>query len=126
MMDMLDIICGTCGASPVEGAARNIGEWNDAGHTDSAHRPNWSITSFKGSEWDAHPNNALWYAEVVYDYNPPRETDYAYGYADSADYPDPLLLVPQGREPLDWIVKRNQAHPEHTGTNDDVMEVWTR
>jgi hypothetical protein len=121
----LGIICLTCGASPNLDAPRKIDEWDDAGHEDSAHRPNWSIKSFKGSEWLAHPNGALWWTEVVYE-DASGETDYNDGYADCEDYPDPLLLVPQSCKPLEWIVKRNQAHPEHTGNpNDDVMEVWT-
>lgn len=121
---MDDIICLTCGASPDLDAPRKIDEWDDAGHSDSAHYPVWSVKSFKGSEWHGHPNNSLWYAELVYE-DPYGETDYNYGYADCPDYPDPLLLLPSGGKALEWVVKRNQAHPDHSGDVQDLMEAWT-
>lgn len=36
-----DIICMTCCQSP-DFDAPNTGDWDDYGHSDSAHYPNWS------------------------------------------------------------------------------------
>lgn len=71
-------------------------------------------------QWDAHPNNARWYGEVIV--GRPGETDSFYGYADSEDYPDVTLLVPEGWELLEYAVKRGIRQPEHQGdgSEDDI------
>lgn len=119
VIDLADIMCLTCGQSPVEGAPRHVGEWNDAGHTDGAHEPNWSQESFPGSEWDAHPNGALWYGEVIAEPSDGSDTDYFYGYADSEDAPDVALLLPDGWRMLESTVRATPRNPEWVPADSD-------
>lgn len=119
---MIDIICLTCGQSPDEDAPRKIGDWDDAGHTDCAHRPVWSTVSFKGSEWLAHPNDARWYGEAIFE-GADGETDYNYGYADSEGYPDIEPLVPEGANLLEYVIRRGVRHPEHNASDEDIVEM---
>jgi hypothetical protein len=121
VIDMTDIICVTCGQSSVPGAPRRLDEWNDAGHTDSAHLPAWSQESFAGSEWAAHPQRALWYACVVVGrtISGGTETDYFYGYADCEDPPDVALLVPAGWDLLESEVTLTPRNPLWVADDDD-------
>lgn len=113
-----DIFCLICGQQPVPGAPRKLGEWDDAGHTDGAHYPNWTTESFAGSEWDAHPQRALWYGEVIC--APPNgDTDYFYGYADCAEAPDVALLLPKGWELLESTVKPTPQNPAYAGPDSE-------
>lgn len=115
---MDDIICLICGASPDLGAPRNIGEWNDAGHTDSAHLPNWSITSFKGSEWLAHPRDARWYAEAVV--AGPDGEDGVWGYADSTEPPSLDALSEWAI--VEGVIARGKQNPDYDETDADIVE----
>lgn len=115
---MTDIFCRTCGQSPKPGAPRKLGEWDDAGHIDGAHYPDWSRVSFEGSEWEAAPSDALWSGFVVCGH--PREgTDYFYGYADSEEAPDVELLVPEGWELLSSKIKATQNNPAYAGPEEE-------
>jgi hypothetical protein len=120
VIDMTDIICLTCGQSPVSGVPRHLDEWDDAGHTDSAHVPVWSQESFAGSEWAAHPQRALWYGCVVIGrtVRGGTQTDYAYGYADCADAPDVALLVPAGWDLLESEVTPTPRNPMRVADHD--------
>ncbi len=113
-----EIMCITCGQSPDLTAMRRVGHWNDAGHTDSAHEPNWSTESFAGSEWAAHPARALWYGEVIADPKDGDDIDYFYGYADCAEAPDVALLVPDGWTLLESTVKPTPRNPEYVAPQE--------
>jgi len=118
MMDLLEIMCITCGQSPVPDAPRNIGEWDDAGHTDSAHYPNWSQESFPGSLWGAHPQRAMWYGEVICS-KPGEDTDYFYGYADCEEEPSLDELIPAGWKVEESTIKPTQNNPRWTKPQED-------
>jgi hypothetical protein len=109
-IDLIEIICITCGQSPVSGAPRHIGEWNDAGHEDSAHAPNWSQESFPGSIWAAHPTRARWYGEVIGS-APGEDIDYVYGYADCEAKPSIRELIPKGWRNTQSTIKPTPNNP---------------